>query len=218
MLLSLGKLSAQGIVFKIHTTPSNADVFLNNIRIGYTPYAQEVKLNFKKYFRYELRISKPGYKDTSYFYTEDILKQLERKTSGRNDELISSDYIDIIKINIKLKREPNIFDSVKNIVLGFDKMIFDIKEGTNIGEGKLRGPFGKIKVPLTWNPSEYSTLKFNKIAEDFLDSVGFDIRKTTALFSEDKIEKGPDLLLGASLIEYLCIIPINWQKHIWMLA
>ena len=207
--ISTGTSSAQNIILKIHTAPANADVFLNEKKIGHTPYAQRGKFEFKKVSKYELRISKPGFEDTSFFYDVNVMDQLKKKQGGRKDEFVTEDYGDVIQMDIILKRKPCIFDSVKKIVFGFDKMIFDVKEGTKIGVGNYRGGITAPKTDIFWNPAQYGTLEFNKIAEDMLDSAGLTVVKSVQLFSDEKIEKNPDLLIGASLKG----ISLNYQSY-----
>ena len=189
--------------FFIESSPPNAKIFVNNTLIGNTPYKARIKFKFNEFPIYEIRISSAGYVDKVYTYTETAIKKLFYESNGSEEdggystgnEVEESRYI---KISAHLIKKV-ISDSLKKTLLGFDKMIFDIKEGAILGEQKINAGLATVKQPINWSADKYSTLEFNKIAEDFLDSVGFKVRKTTALFSDEKIEKNPDLLLGASL-------------------
>ena len=206
LLMSPGSIFGQNkYLLNIISDPIEAEIFINNNLIGHTPFNHILPFNFKKYPQDIIRISKKGYVAETFTISEEIIENLYLTKNSKEIfvENGNTTFQRKININLRLKNLSSIIDTFPNIVFGFDKMIFDVKEGSKIGELKYGGD-------LYWNPEQYETLEFNKIAEDFMDSLGFHVIKTNRLFSEEKIEKNPDLLLGASLKA----ISLNYRRHL----
>ena len=201
MLTTEGSFGKQKYNLIINSEPQGAEIYINGVFIGLTPFTQIVRLDFQKFPRDEIRISKKGYESDTFIISQQIIKDLLEKKNGKDIEVKDKDdfYLTKIKIDANLKKIIFTIDSFPNVVFAFDKMIFEIKDGAGIGEVNNKTVNNSHKKTLYWDPAEYSTLHFNKIAEDFMDSLGFNIQKTNKLFAEEKIEKSPDLILGASL-------------------
>ena len=182
---------AQSYIFNITTENGfDADVYLNDKLIGKTPFHKKIRFSFKEIPSYELKIKKPGYKDVIHIYTKSSKPAIE-KTEYEDDD-------DYVVLKIKLQKDYQLLDSLnKKIIIGFDKMIFEVKPGTKIGKTKNYN----ITNSLYWNLDEYTTVGFNNVALDELEKAGFSAAYNEELFAENKRQKSPNFLIGAKLKE-----------------
>lgn len=165
-------------IFEIKSTPDSATVYLNNEVVGITPCTFKETISFKKYYMYKLEVKKSGYKDFAIEYTNDS------KPKQRT------------KVFAQLERERYKYDSVLTTAIELSKIIFEVEQGKSIGKVKKGGTL----IDLKWEESfAVATEEFNKIAEDELIKIGYNIKKQVKLFAEEGIDKEAPLLLGANL-------------------
>ena len=174
--------------YNIVTSPSGASVFFNGELIGETPLKKTLDFNFSKFPTCKLEIIKQGYISKEYLYTLN------------NKPIINSVDGKIVEVNLPLKISSIKFDSVEDIVFGFDKLIFGLNKGDTIGNQKLKAPpFAVIHGPIVWDEEFYKEVDLEKIIEKQLERAGFSVKNSGKLFSGSKSQMEPMLLIGGKL-------------------
>lgn len=190
---------AQSTSFTVKSEPSGANIYLNDELVGKTPLRFTRKLNFKSFFKHDLKIERKGYEPVIYTYTQ---------PPGQ-----------LIEIDVPLKRKTILASPNTELIL-FDKMVFDIPAGAEIGRG-----YNNEKI--YWEGgSALGTVEFNRLAETELHELGYGVYKQTELFSDIENQKAPTLLLGATLKKinirqavvlavssYACNLDIEWKLY-----
>jgi serine protease Do len=188
-------------IIKIISLPDSSEIYLDGKLVGYTPAIIKDKFSFINKSKYELKISKKGFNDKLIYY------------SSKPDSKFTV-------VNDNLKRNNSGPDSIPYLRFGFDKMIFDIKDGTKIGEITYRGSIKTYK----WESSSVTgTYNFNRVAEDKIEAFGLNVLNRTKLFANELEQKAPDLMIGAELKNisisnvqqrkdsFDCHMEIEWQ-------